>query len=268
MDIKDKVVIITGASSGIGRACAIDMFQHGARVVLASRSELELCRIADQIDPSGRRTLVVPVDVTDESQCANLIDETIAYFGQVDVLINNAGISMRSSLLDVRTEVLHRLMNVNFWGTVYCTKAALPHLLKTKGTIVGVSSVAGYLGLPGRTGYSASKYAMRGFLDAVRTEFLDRGIHVLLVAPGYTASNIRFSALTADGSPQGSTPRDEKAMMSAESVAKAIRKGILHNNRTKILTFVQGKFAVWLSKWWPSLVDRLTRDEISKENGK
>lgn len=265
MDIKDKVVIVTGASSGIGRACALDLVKHGALVTLASRSEQALCDIADEVDPSGRRTLVVPTDVTDVDQCRRMVEETVAYFGRVDVLVNNAGISMRASFSELDLDVMHKLMNVNFWGTVYSTKAALPYLLKSKGTIVGVTSVAGYLGLPWRTGYSASKYAMRGFLDTIRTEYLHSGLKVFVIAPGFTASNIRYKALTADGSEQGESPRNEGKMMSAEKVACEIRKGICRGTREKVLTLIEGKLAVFLNKWCPSLVDRLANSKMRKE---
>lgn len=264
-DLTDKVVVVTGASSGIGRACAIDMVKAGAKVVLASRNEIELCAVADSVDPSGRRTLVVSTDVTDEEQCKRLVTETLAYFGRLDVLVNNAGLSMRASFSDVDTDVLKRLMDVNFWGTVYCTKAALPHLLQVGGTIVGITSVAAHIGLPGRTGYSASKFAMRGFLETIRNEYLHSGLRVFILAPGFTSSNVRIAALTANGTPQGSSPRDENGMMSAGMVAKAIRKGVQKQQRFKVLTFVNGKLALFLNKWWPTLVDRLANQKMRTE---
>ncbi len=264
MNVADKVVVITGASSGIGRACAIDMVRAGAKVVLASRNELELCAVADSVDPSGRRTLVVPTDVTNPEQCQQLIAETLSYFGHLDVLINNAGISMRADFDKVDIKVLHEVMNVNFWGTVYCTKAALPHLLASHGTIVGVSSVAGHIGLPGRTGYSASKFAMRGFLETIRNEYLHTGLKVFIIAPSYTTSNVRKAALTANGTPQGSSPLDEERLMSAEKVAKAIRKGIESERRFRVLSFVEGWLALWLNKWCPSVVSKIVSKKIIK----
>lgn len=257
MNLTDKVVVVTGASSGIGRACALDMLKAGAKVVLASRNELELCAVADSVDPSGRRTLVVPTDVTDEKQCQQLVAETISYFGGIDVLVNNAGISMRATFDQVDLSVLHRLMAVNFWGTVYCTRAALPYLLASHGTIVGVTSVAAHIGLPGRTGYSASKFAMRGFLETIRNEYLHTGLNVFIIAPSFTKSNVRKIALTADGTPQGVSPVDEDKLMSAEEVAKGIRKGVQKGSRFRVLSVGEGKLALWLNKWWPSLVSKI-----------
>lgn len=265
MDIADKVIIVTGASSGIGRACAADFVRHGANVVLVSRRRDVLLHVAAEIDPQGNRTLVVEADVTSEMQCQVVIEHTVHKFGRIDVLVCNAGVSMRASFDDVKIDVLKRLMDVNFWGVVYCVRYALPYLLESRGTIVGVNSVAGYIGLPGRTGYSASKFAMRGFLDTIRNEYLNRGLSVFVIAPGFTESNVRYSALTADGSPQGFTPRDESSMMTSEEVAREIRSGIMKNKRFKVLTFVHGKLALFLQKWWPSLVSLLANKVMLKE---
>lgn len=172
---------------------------------------------------------------------------------------------MRALFKDVELDVLKKLMDVNFWGTVYCTKHALPYLLDQKGTVVGVSSIAGFVGLPGRTGYSASKFAMHGFLETLRTENLKTGLHVLIAAPGFTASNVRKSALTASGAQQGETPRTEDKMMSAEEVAIHIANAIQRRKRTLILTFVEGKLTVFLRKWWPSLIDKLAYNHMAKE---
>jgi short-subunit dehydrogenase len=157
-------------------------------------------------------------------------------------------------------------MDTNFWGTVYCTKHALPYLLKAKGTVVGVISVAGHIGLPGRTGYSASKFAVRGFLDTLRVENLKTGLKVLVVAPGFTSSNIRNEALTADGTPQGVTPRDEAKMMSPDKVARRIYRAVKNRRRQLILTFFEGKLAVFMKQLFPRLVDWQTYHEMAKES--
>jgi short-subunit dehydrogenase len=156
-------------------------------------------------------------------------------------------------------------MDVNFWGTVYCTKYALPYLLESKGSITGISSIAGFIGLPARTGYSASKYAMHGFLETLRVENLKNGLHVLIAAPGFTASNIRKTALTGNGSQQGETPRKEEKMMSAEEVAKKVANAIKKRKATLILTFVEGKLTVWLKKWMPRTLEKLTYNHMAKE---
>ena len=160
--------------------------------------------------------------------------------------------------------VLHRLMDVNFWGTVYCTKYALPYIQASRGSIVGVSSVAGFHGLPGRTGYSASKYAMTGFLETVRIENLKKGVHVMIAAPGFTASNVRFSALTADGSAQGESPRKEEKMMSAAEVARRIARGVVRRKRTLAMDF-NGRATVLIKKFAPGLLDRLYYSHMAKE---
>ena len=212
-DFKNKVVIVTGASSGIGEAMAREFAAQGARVVLGARSVQKLQLIAGDIRSRGGQAAYCGVDVTDVGECRRLIDTAVREFGGIDVLVCNAGLSMRAIFDDVDLEVLHRLMDVNFWGTVNCCKFALPYLQQSHGSIVGISSVAGLHGLPGRTGYSASKYAMTGFLETLRIENLKKGLHVMIACPGFTASNVRFSALTADGTQQGATPRDEAKMI-------------------------------------------------------
>lgn len=262
--MKNKVVVITGASSGIGEACALAYARKEAKVVIAARNLDKLNAVAEQIQKHGAEVLVVQCDVSVKADCENLIAQTISKFGQLDVLINNAGISMRAIFNDMELEVLEKVMAINFYGTVYCTKYALPHILKAKGSVVGVSSIAGYVGLPARTGYSASKYAMQGFLDALRTENLKTGLHVMVACPGFTASNIRNTALSADGSAQGETPREEANMMTAEEVANYIVKGVEKKKRTLVLTS-QGKLVVFLSKFFPKFVEKQVFNHMAKE---
>lgn len=253
MMFRDKTVVITGGSSGIGEALAVEFARRGANVVVGSRSE-----------PRAAAGLWVKTDVAREEECKRLIDRAVERLGGVDILICNAGLSMRALLDDVDTEVLRRLMEVNFWGTVYCVKYALPWLQKSRGTIVGVSSVAGIHGLPGRTGYSASKYAMTGFLETVRIENLRKGVRVMIACPGFTATGVRFAALTADGSVQGATPRDEGKMMSAEEVARRIIKGIAHHKRFLTMEF-QGRATRVIKKFAPRLLDKLFYSHMAKE---
>lgn len=261
--MKNKVIIITGASSGIGKALAQECAAKGAKLVLAARRLDRLDELAQQLKET--EIITVQADVSKEEDCKNIIDQAIARFGKIDVLINNAGISMRALFADVELEVIKRLMEVNFWGTVYCTKYALPYLLKSKGSVTGVISIAGYIGLPGRTGYSASKYAIRGFMDALRTENLKTGLHVLVAAPGFTSSEVRQVALTSNGSQQGETPRDESKMMSSEECAHHIIKAIVKRKRELILTFTEGKLTVFLGKFMPKLVEKLAYKHMAKE---
>ena len=251
---KDKVIIVTGASSGIGLAAAKLFVSLDAKVVMAARSIEKLEQIKAEM-PNPANVLCVKTDVAVEDDCKNLIQKTVETFGRIDVLVNNAGISMRAMFRDLDLDVIKRLMNTNFWGTVYCTKFALPYLLESKGSVVGVISTAGYLGLPGRTGYSASKFAIRGFLSTLRVEHRYDGLHVMVFAPGFTASNIRNTALLADGSPQGMTPRNEDKMMTAERVAQRMAYGLRFRKNemlltpvgkiTKFFTFALPKFSEW-----------------------
>ncbi|MFD0765080.1 SDR family oxidoreductase [Mucilaginibacter lutimaris] len=265
MKLKDKVVIITGASSGIGKALATEFALRGANLVLASRQYVTLCGIAQDLQNQyAIKAIAVQCDVTVEEDCAALVKQTLLTFGKIDILINNAGISMRALFKDVDLQVMKTLMDVNFWGTVYCTKHALPEIVKTRGSIVGVSSIAGYKGLPGRAGYSASKYAMNGFLDALRVENLRTGVHIMVACPGFTASNIRNTALDKNGNQQGESTLEEDKMMSAEEVARLIANGVEDRDRTLIMTF-QGKLTVLLSKFWPGFLDKQVFKVFARE---
>jgi len=265
--MKNSVVLITGGTSGIGRACALEFGRAGARVVITGRDAARLAATAAELAAAGIEYRTVRGDVGIVADADRAVADTIAAFGRLDVLINNAGLSMRARFADVEVKVIEQLMQTNFFGTVYVTKAALPHLLASKGTIVGISSIAGFRGLPGRTGYSASKFAMNGFLEALRTELLPQGVNVLTAAPGFTASNIRHTALLANGQTQNDTPRDEGSMMTSEEVARHLRRAVARRRRTLVLT-AQGKLTVFLNKWLPAAVmDKLVLNNFRKEEG-
>lgn len=264
-ELKDKVVIITGGSSGIGYAMAHEFGRLGAKVVISARDKEKLDHAVSDLKSAGIDAIAIQADVSLESDCKNLMEKTVGHFGKIDILVNNAGISMRAAFKNTDISVLQQLMNVNFWGTVYCTKYALPWLLESRGSVVGVISIAGYVGLPGRTGYSASKYAVRGFLDTLRCENLKTGLHVLVAAPGFTSSNIRNAALTANGSPQGDTPRDESKMMPAGVAARKIVQATIKRRDSLILTLIEGKFTVLLNRFFPKLVSRLAFYYMSRE---
>jgi len=265
MNLKSKVIIITGASSGIGKALAYKLADRGANLVLGARQYVTLCEITQDIEKRFQtKAVAVQCDVSVEDDCAFLTKQALLTFGKIDVLVNNAGISMRALFKDLDLKVLKTLMDVNFWGTVYCTKYALPEIIKTQGSIVGVSSIAGYKGLPGRTGYSASKFAMNGFLDALRIENLKTGVHVMTACPGFTASNIRNTALNQSAQQQGESSLNEEKMMTAEGVAKLIADGIENRTRTLIMTG-QGKLTVTLSKIFPAWLDKLVYNVFTKE---
>lgn len=262
--MRDKVVIITGASSGIGLATAREFARCGAKVVLAARSEGLLHETETDLRTQGYDVLAVVTDVTLEQECKHLIERTVEKYGRIDILINNAGISMRALFRDVEIIVLKRLFDVNFWGAVQCTKYALPYLIKTRGVVVGVSSVAGFVGLPGRTGYSASKYALHGFLETLRIENLRNGLHVLILCASFTKSDIRRKALTADGSPQGFTPRVEEKMMLPEDVAKAIIKA-LHRKRNYVILSFEGKMTAIVKRIAPRFLEHAAYIKMANE---
>ena len=265
MDFKDKVIIVTGASSGIGLASARLFGSLGAKVVMAARRLDTLEALAPSVGDSDH-VLCVRTDVTSEQDCKALVESAVARFGGIDILVNNAGISMRAMFKDLDLKVIHSLMDVNFWGTVNCTKFALPYLLESRGSVVGVISIAGFSALPARTGYSSSKYAIRGFLDTLRIEHLKDGLNVLVFAPGYTASNVRNAALTADGSAQGSTPLEEGKLMSAEECAKHLAKA-LYRRRSEVILTPLGRLTVLAHRLFPRLTDKLTYSYIARETG-
>ncbi len=262
--LQDKVIIITGASSGIGKSLAEEAMKKEMRIVLAARNTLAMEQHAQEKGWDSGRFLIVKTDVSEEQQCRELIEKTVEKFGGIDVLINNAGISMRALFADLELSVIRKLMDVNFWGTVYCTHYAMPWLLKSKGSVTGVSSIAGFKGLPARTGYSASKFAIHGFLESLRTENLKTGLHVLIACPGFTASNIRKTALVKDGTPQGESPRKEHDMMQPDTVASHILKAVEKRKRTLVLT-TQGKITVLLNKLLPAWTDKLVYNHIASE---
>lgn len=264
-NLDQKVVVITGGSSGIGKACAFRFAKAGMRVVITGRDKAKLDDAASALSQMGAVCLPIVCDAALREDNERMVSSVIEHFGRIDILINNAGISMRALFEELDLKVIEQVMQTNFFGMVYATKYALPYVIAQKGSIVGVSSIAGYRGLPGRTGYSASKFAMNGFLEALRTELLHTGVHVLTACPGFTASNIRYVALSKDGSPQAESPRDEAQMMSAEDVAEAIYGAIEKRKNTIILT-KQGKLTVFLSKWLPThWMDRLVYNNFAKE---
>jgi short-subunit dehydrogenase len=261
---KDKVVAVTGGTDGIGKALVETLLMQGAKVATCARHHDKLYRLQSAFPSFPIHTVLA--DVSIENDCRHFIESTIDVFGGIDVLINNAGVSMRGLLRDTETDVIKRLMEINFFGSVYCTKYALDSIIERKGSIVGVSSIAGYRGLPGRSGYSASKFALQGWLEAIRTELLDDGVHVMWVCPGFTSSNIRNAALNEHGQAQGESPLDEKKLMPPGEVAGYILRSIRKRKRTLVLTFT-GKQTIFLNKFFPAWTDKLVKNFYFK-NGK
>lgn len=262
--MKDKAIIITGGSSGIGRALAIEFARNQSKVLVTGRGEDELEAAKRYFNSEGLDINILQADVSRLEDNQKMVDEALRLFGKIDVLVNNAGISMRALFDELNLEVIRKVMDTNFFGVVYATKYCLPEIIKNKGSIIGISSIAGYRGLPGRTGYSASKFALNGFLEALRAETLHMGVHVLTACPGFTASNIRRKALTKDGHPQGESPRTEESMMTAEECAAHIYKATVKRKKFLVLTG-QGKLAVFLNKRFPGWMDSLVYRVMAKE---
>jgi len=258
----DKIVVITGGSDGIGKALVAQFLALGAKVATCGRNENKLSLLATEFPSSNLFT--AQVDVSKQDQSEAFIKQVVDKWGRIDVLINNAGISMRALVSEVSVQTLQNVMDINFWGTVYCTKAALPSIQQNKGVIVGVSSIAGYRGLPGRSGYSASKFALNGWLEALKTELYASGTHVMWVCPGFTTSNIRNAALDKNAKAQGESPMDEGAMMSSEQCATHIIHAIEKRKRSLVLTFT-GKRTVFMNKYFPAWADKLVHQFFFKD---
>lgn len=270
MHNSNRTTIITGASDGIGAEIARQLArQHGAQMqlVLAARNADLLATVAMQCEAFGSPTLVVPTDVSIEAQCRTLVELTLQRFGRLDALINNAGISAQALFCDVKAQDLgwyEQLMRVNLWGSVWCTHAALPHLKKTRGHIVAVSSLAGLIGVPGRTAYSASKFAMTGFFEALRAELRDTGVSVTTAYPGVVLTNIRSRGLNAAGKAAGSSGLKEDKAMTVDVCARLIIQGMEHRRREVVMT-TQGKFGRFLKLLLPAAVESMAMAALKDE---
>ncbi len=261
----NKTVVVTGGTDGIGRALVLHLLDLGAQVVTCGRSQQKILELEAE-SPIGK-LCVLNVDVAVEKDCERLINHAVKMFGGIDVLINNAGISMRGLMEEGGKgiiPVIKKVMDINFFGAVHSTTFALPHLIHSRGVVVGISSIAGYRGLPGRSGYSASKFALQGWLESLKTELVDKGVHVMWVSPGFTASNIRNVALDQTGAAQGESPLDENQLMDASTCANIILNAIAKRKRTVVMTF-QGKQTVFLNRFFPSLADMLVRKFFFKK---
>ncbi|MEJ2485638.1 MAG: SDR family oxidoreductase [Anaerolineales bacterium] len=259
-----KAVVITGASIGIGRELAFQMAAQGARLALAARNQEQLEAVAAGCRDHGGTAVAIPTDVADWGQAENLIQKTVEEFGRIDILINNAGISMWSLFDQVEElKVFEQIMQTNYMGSVYCTHFALPYLKSSKGQLVAISSLAGKTGVPARSGYAASKHALVGFFDTLRIELAKDGVDVTLVYPGFVLTETRLRALTGDGSELGYEPVQEKGAMTAEECAAQILPAIAKRKRELVMT-PRGKIGQWLKLIAPALVDRIAKNAIEK----
>lgn len=260
--MKDQSVIITGASSGIGKELALRYAKEGAWLTLAARNKEKLEEVAESCRKSGCKALAIPTDVSDVEQCERLIDNCVNEFGKIDVLVNNAGITMWSYFDQVKDlTILEKVMQVNYFGSVYCTHYALPYLKKSKGRLVGVSSLTGKTGVPTRSGYGASKHAMAGFFDTIRIELKEAEVSVTMIYPGFVSTEVRQQAMGGDGKPIGKSPVKEDKVMTVEKCVDLMIPVIASRKRELVMTF-RGKMGMWLKLIAPRLVDRIALNAI------
>jgi NAD(P)-dependent dehydrogenase (short-subunit alcohol dehydrogenase family) len=259
-----NVVVVTGASRGIGREVALKLAARGARLALAGRDEALLHEAAAECAARGGEALVVATDVGEEASCRALVERTVAHFGRLDTLVNNAGVGMWARVSDLAdASVFERLMRVNYLGAVHCTFHALPHLVSARGRIVVVSSLAGRTGVPTRSGYAASKHALHGFFDSLRVELAGSGTTVTIVCPGFVATGIRERNVGPDGRELGTSPVREREVMSVDECARRIVRAAERREREVVMT-ARGRVGVWLKLAAPALVDRIAARAIAR----
>lgn len=263
---KDQVVVLTGASEGIGAALAVAFAREGARLVLAARSAERLEAAAGPCRALGAEVLCVPTDVGEQAANVALVEAALARFGRLDVLVANAGITMWSrfeSLTDLA--VLERVMRVNYLGAAWLTAAALPALRASRGRLVAVASVAGLTGVPERTGYAASKHAMLGFFDSLRIELAGSGVSVTVVAPDFVRSQIHARAIGADGQALGASPMQVDRIMGAEECARIIVRAAARRERL-VITSLRGRLGRWVRLFAPGMIDRVAARAIARKH--
>jgi len=265
---KDNVVIITGASSGIGKELSLQLAKRGALLSLASREIKRLDEVAEECKSLGSKVISVQTDITDKGQCKNLIEKTVTELGKIDTLINNAGISMSAKFEEIQDlDLFKKIMDVNYFGSMYCTFYALPHLKKSNGRIIGIASLTGLVGVPTRTGYAASKHAMRGFFDSLRIELMNTGVSITMIYPGFVVSEVRERALGINGKPIGKSHLDESKVMSTEKCVRQIINAASKRKRELVMT-AKGKLGLWIRLIAPELIDKTSVKTIEKGHKK
>ncbi len=260
----DKVIVITGAASGIGSAISEAFAKRGGKIALLDFDTASLELFHHKMNNEHMHVFSHCCDVSNQEECNKAIQSVIDHWGRIDVLVNNAGITQRGSFLKTDIEVFRRIMDVNFYGSLYCTKQALPQIIKNKGAVIIIESVAGVTPLPGRTGYCASKHALHGMFSTLRTELRQTGVHVMNVCPGFIRTNLQTRALGTDGSiaktPRSTIGKDATPQM----VATQVLKGLARRKNILAIT-TAGKLAYWLNRIWPSLFERIIEKQINKE---
>lgn len=268
MEISGRSVVITGASAGIGRALAVEMAREGAFLTLAARDKHRLNETVELCLKAGAKAQAVVTDVAVEEDCKRLIHQAVSTYNKVDILINNAGISMWALFEEVRDlSIFEKMMRVNYMGAVYCTYYALPYLKESHGLLVAVSSLTGKTGVPTRSGYAATKHALQGFFDSLRIELLGTGVDVLVVSPGFVATDIRARAFSGEGIPRGESPREENSSetMSVEECVSQMMRAIRGRRRELVMTF-KAKIGMWLKLIAPEVVDRMALNAVREKD--
>lgn len=257
MKVAGKVIWITGASSGIGRALALELASRKTRLILSARNTDKLEAVAQEVEAKGSEAMVLPIDLSKSEAISQKVHEVIERFGRIDILVNNGGISQRSLVIDTPIEVDRKIFEINFFGTVALTKAVLPHMINSGGGhIVAISSITGKFGFPLRSGYSSTKHALHGFFGSLRAELKEKGINVTIVCPGRVQTDISLSAITKDGEAHGVMDHGQNEGISAEKCAKGIVNAIEKNKRELL---IGGKeiLMVYIHKYFPSLFDKI-----------
>ncbi len=260
----NKTIIITGASSGIGRELAFRLAEKKTKLVLAARNKKRLDEVANYCRAQGSEAVVVVADVAKKEDCKTIVEVAVKNYHGIDILVNNAGITMWAEFEQVTNlQALEQIMQVNFFGSMYLTHFALPHLIQSKGQIVGVSSLTGKTGIPTRSIYAASKHAMAGFFDSLRIELKEKGVAVTMIYPGFVSSEVRERALNGDGIPLGKSPVKEKEVMSVEECVRRMLPVIEKRKRELVMT-MRAKIGLWLKMVAPAVTDNIALKAINK----
>lgn len=262
--LEGKVIAVTGGASGIGLAICRRFGSEGARVAIIDMNGEEASRQAQMLEESGIEAKAFTCDVSQEEECLKTIQAVMDGYGRIDILVNNAGLTQRSAFVDTQAAVYKTIMAVNFFGALYCTRAAIKSLMERQGVIVVISSPAGYAPLLGRTAYSASKHALHGLFESLRTEVKDAGVHVMMVCPGFTRTNLQARALDGDGSITRHPRSKVGAEDTPEHVAEAVFLGVMKRKRLLVLT-PTGKMTYWLSRLAPGLYEKIMANQLKQE---
>lgn len=260
----NKTIIITGASSGIGKELSIRLAEKNTKLVIAARNKQRLDEVANQCRARGSEVVVVAADVADKKACKKIVEDAVKSFGGIDILVNNAGITMWAEFEKVTNlEALEQIMQVNFFGSMYLTHYALPYLVKSKGQIVGVSSLTGKTGIPTRSIYAASKHAMAGFFDSLRIELKEKGVAVTMIYPGFVSSEVRERALNGEGIPLGKSPVKEQEVMSVEECVRQMLP-VMEKRKRELVMTTRAKVGLWLKMVAPGVTDNIALKAIRK----